>query len=444
MVTLIRHVGVSHTHRISCKTSSTQTAAKKKEETAERKEARKEMKISLLSIRVIYFYLLIHLAEQRARKISNSCNRKIDGSPCHRPDRSWQRDGVCRYKEGSYKECIAPGTKRFQLNIIAQYRSLSTLYSRVNTMYIRGTGPGLSWERALKMKRSARAVDIWSVQINYIVDSDGLPCLNSMHCTLNQKALEFRIYKDELGQQDMKGPNFYIPLPLSNSLFGSVSYRTPSVTVHPWFTSETVSVQPFQFELSYYLFSVGFTINCRLVYPPSFYENARKKYPLVILFDFSPHLNPGLEYLYVHEASVEEAVILMIEPPYINVLFMTPFKTHYELYCQGESEDCSSCQTCWVENRRDPCNSEEFIAKSRRCLTLKKREGHGTNFIDSIEKEVILRAQELSGNRLLFDPPRHRVSMIAHTDLAVLAFQAALTRPHLIQNVAVFSPRYSN
>ena len=395
-----------------------------------------------LILYAVSLYLLIDLVEPRARKISNVCYQKVDGVSCHPPDKSWQLDGVCVFESESNQECIAAGTQRFQLNIIAKYRSLSSQYNgKVSNMYIRGSGPGLSWEKSIKLRKSARSIDTWSTQINYIVDSDGLPCLNSTHCTLNQRAFEFRIYQDNLGKLGMKGPNFYVSLPVSNSLFGAVSYRTPSVTVFPWFISESVSSVPFQHDLSLYLFTDFITLNCRLIYPPSFHENIRKNYPLVILFDSSPHLGPLLEYLFVHEASVEESVILMIEPPYLNKYFMTPFQTHYDLFCQGSNPDCSGCQTCWVDDRAEPCTSEEFIAKSRRCLTLTYRQGWGTNFMRSIENELILKAQEMAWNRLLFDPPRHRATMIGHTDFAVMVFHAAVTRPDLVQNVAMFSPR---
>lgn len=395
----------------------------------------------------VSLYLLINPVESRARRISNVCFEKVDGASCHQPDKSWQLDGVCVFESESNQKCIAAGTQRFQLNIIAKYRSLSSEYrGRVTNMYIRGSGPGLSWERSLRMRKSAKSIDTWSTQINYIVDSDGLPCLNSTHCTLNQRAFEFRIYQDDLGKLGMKGPNFYVSLPVSNSMFGAVSYRTPSVTVFPWFISESVTSRTFQYDLDLYLFFDYLILNCRLIYPPSFHENIRKNYPLVILFDSSPHLGPLLEYLFVHEASVEELVVLMIEPPYwnkpyMNKYFMTPFHTHYDLSCQGSDPDCSECQTCWVEDRSEACTSEEFIVKSRRCLSLAYRQGWGTSFMRGVENDLVLKAKQMTSNRLIFDPPRHRATLIGHTDFAVTIFYAAVTRPDLVQNAAMFSPR---
>lgn len=397
----------------------------------------------LLLISLLFFTIKVVIVESRI--ISEECITKVDGSSCRSIDRSWQRDGVCQYKAGSYERCVAPDTRKVELLIIARHRSLSLRQGpAVKDMYIRGTGPGLSWENSIKMSKSATAIDVWSLKLSYTIDSDGLPCIESTHCTLNQQALEFRIYKDSFGSQGMKGPNFYIHLPsISNSILGAISFRIPSVTVYPWFNGEVITERSFTMKASPLLIpvqeEVGF--NCTLLYPPSYNENVRKKYKLVIIYGRSNYYRPLLEYLFVHEGSVNEVVVLMVDPIAGHQYSMLPFN-NYELQCQGTSlQECSSCQTCWVTNRLYTCEKEEFIAKSKRCLFFKSMEGIGDYLLESTIAELTQKVQEYVSTRLLYDPPKHRLTLIGHTDMGVSVFSKAITNPEYIQYVASFSPR---
>lgn len=389
-----------------------------------------------------YFLLISVLTE--ARVISRTCIQRTDGSRCRPIDRPWQHDGVCQFKYGVYERCVAPDTRTIELFITARYRSLIIQSGPfVNDMYIRGTGPGLSWEKGIKMSKSATAIDVWTAKLSYMVDSDGLPCLISTHCSLNQQALEFRIYKDSFGKDGMKGPNFYIPLPISDSISGSASFRVPSVTVYPWFNGETVTSTSFQFLIPSEVASTikPITANCTLLYPPSFNENIRKKYPLVVILGTSNHYKPLLEHLFLHEASVEEVAVLMVNPLDDDFHNMLPFPSSVELHCQGADWNCSSCQTCWAANRADPCEKEEFITKSKLCLYRKWLLGLGETFLELIERDLIAKTKVYMTNRLLYDPPRHRLTLMGHTDMGVTVFNEAIISPHIVGNVACFSPR---
>ena len=150
-----------------------------------------------------------------SRILANLCS--ADGKRCHGVGKPWQHDGICQ-RTSTGTQCIAPSTRTMKLGITAIYRSLRIKSKKtlVRNMYIRGSGPGLSWEQSIKMKKSAITVDQWRVELDYTVNSDGITCLSPTHCSHNQRALEFRIYTDESGSNSMKGPNFFVPLPISS------------------------------------------------------------------------------------------------------------------------------------------------------------------------------------------------------------------------------------
>ena len=401
------------------------------------------------AVKIILVLLLFHKPFiSEGRIVSETCFQKVDGSRCHSPLHPWQHDGVCIYNPKTKKgRCIAPDTHRFKLSLVARYRSLSIRDrggTPVKNMYIRGSGPGLSWEKPLKMDKSAKAIDIWTAHLSYRVDSDGLPCLLSSHCSLNQQALEFRIYKDELGQKPMKGPNFYIPLPASQSLHGAISFLQPKLTVYPWFHKKKVTSKSFEFFMSSHLLGKKEPVNCTLLYPPSFKENVRKHYPLVIILGINGYYKPLLEHLFVHEASIEEVIILMIDSPSEvkrNKKILLPFKSSVEFQCKV-GDQCDDCQTCWAQKRVEPCDKDEFIGKSKRCLVTRYLKGMAEPFMDSIQHELVVKVQEMTANRLKYDPPRQRITLMGHTDMAVMVFHAALTKPEIFGNVACFSPRF--
>jgi hypothetical protein len=298
------------------------------------------------------------------------------------------------------------------------------------------------------MNKSAKAVDKWTADISYTVNSNGLPCVKIDHCALNQKALEFRLYQDTFGNEGMKGPNMYITLPISNSITGTISFRAPEISVYPWFYKNRITTKSFTFTTSEEVASTKLTVSCILLYPPSFNENIRKKYSLVIMLGISKEIIPLLEYLFVFETTVDEVFVLLMEHSPQNDaekrITLLPFNSTVELRCLHENDipGCVvNCQNCWHPNRKDPCEKQEFIDQSKRCLMRRYFSGIGEPFMESIIEELIVKVQDYAGNRLEYDPPRQRVTLMAHTDLSVLALHTALLQPNVIGSVACFSPR---
>ena len=404
----------------------------------------KSLKISQAGMLVFILVLsAISAPTEGKRKLTSTCQTKKDGSHCHHSSKPWQHDGTCYYNK-KRQECAAPDTQYFELKVVVHYRSLSAKArgKPVKDMYIRGYGPGISWDKSIKMMKSAKAVDIWTAKISYKSDSDGLTCLRLTYCTLNQNALEFRINTNDLGTESMKGPNFYIPLPVSKSQKGSVSFFTPQVNVYPWFNQNFITTKSFKFNMSPHLLRYTMEVKCDLLYPPSFNENIRKHYPLIIILGRSKYYTHLLEYLFVHEASVEEAVILMVDPPsdYKNIT-MLPFSSTRDLQCKGSST-CDDCQSCWVKKRSEPCDREEFILKAKKCLLNKYLGGIGEAFMESVLNELIVKVQEMTTNRLKYDPPNKRITLISSEEMGVLVFHTAITRPDIVENVACFSPKF--
>ena len=402
-------------------------------------------------LRLLLLLTICCTPSNQTRIISSSCTtNNEDGSRCKPLEQTWESDGVCKYDASrNTGTCIGPKTRKLKLTVVIRYRSLSTR-SRggppIIDMYMKGSGPGLSWDSTLKLNRSGRAVDRWTAELPYWVDSNGLPCVNIRHCTLNQFALEFRLYRDSFGNQPMNGPNFFIPLPLSDSITGAVSFRSPEVNVYPWFYRDKIRNVSFTFTMSEEIATRDMSVQCSLLYPPSFSENVRKSYPLVIMFGISIYYTPLLEYLFTYEGSVEELVILMIDLPTDSELRrmfnFLPFSSNSELSCRSEdSASCYDCQSCWVPTRAEACERDEFVSRIAPCLTLKSRSGIGEPFMESIIKELIGKVQEMTSNRIRYDPPRERVTLMAHADLSVLVTHTAVTQPDIVGNVACFSPR---
>ena len=400
----------------------------------------------LLLIIFIALLLLCRVEGARLKVLAKKCID--DGSRCHASGRPWQHDGVCRYPASKKRlMCLAPESRKIKLTVIVRYRSLrikKPTDTPVKHLYIRGSGPGLSWEKSIKMKKSAMAVDMWKAELEYTMDSDGLPCLSSTHCTYNQRALEFRVYTDEMGVYTMKGPNFYIDLPLSRSLLGAANFLTPEVKVHPWFHQTEITPKDFSMQMQFRLVGSNNKLKCSILYPPSFHENIRKHYPLVILLmpqAQSKYVIPVLEHMFVHEATVEEAVVVTVEADKRTACHYHPFYQSFQPRCK-QKPPCHDCQQCWDPERSEPCDGSEFKVLTRKCLWMATCKGIGGPLLDGIQHEVIPKIMEMTAGRLNVNYPQNRVTIIGFGYAGVLACYAAITRPAVFGNAACLSPKF--
>ena len=360
------------------------------------------------------------------------CPTLEDGSRCF--GRPWQHDGVCFYDRG-VSECVSPVALKYHFRIEAKYLPTSTKSVRLpKRMFLRGSGPGLSWEKSIEMKESPIEHNTWTVDVQYTSDFNSLLCKNSSECSLNQGALEFRVYTDEQAIREMKGPNFYFPLPISNSLEGSEGFKVPAITVYPWFNRESARSMDIEYQ----------QLKGRLVFPPSFDENAHRRYPLVVMLEDDYHYIPLFEFLLAHTRVVEEVILLLIKPNELNVLrdkrsSILPFDS-MNLECK--THDCIGCQVCWSSKIAEPCDREEFITRSRRCLFFRRSKGVGERLLIDIIYKLAEDVKRITRDRVKFDPPKERITLIGYGEEAVTAFMMGLTRPDLVKNVASLSPKF--
>ena len=397
------------------------------------------------------FFFVFKLTEGGENyRLLGKCIGKLDGTPC--TGNGGQVDGMCALVPTASNirtlMCVSPKKQYFQFTVAARYypetRKIQGT-SPVKKLFMRGSGPGLSWVESVEMRKSATALNTWTADIQYQSSSEGLSCKSLSHCSLNQRALEFRIYKDMLAEEDMLGPNFYLPLPLSNSLKGSGLFLKPRVTVYPWFNSKQSYIKPLEYSFHSDFLGEEVKLLATIVCPPSFRENILKTYPLVILLENGKHYIPQFEYLSVHTGIVEESVVLIVDP---DTLLKNTRKGNYSILpydsfsMRCKSNDCKKCQVCWDSNRAEPCDKDEFIFRSKRCLYLKYSRGTGKVLLTDIILTLISKANAETDNRIRFDPPRERITLIGHGEQAVAAFVLGLSRPDLIVNVAALSPKF--
>lgn len=397
---------------------------------------------------IFIFYLINVLLLVGARNVGR-CRplRGPEGIRCTGPDANWQRDGTC-IEDGRKMVCEVPDTRNFRFRLVAELQEKGS--QTIENLWVRGSGPQLSWDKPRQLRQSAGSGEnSWSIDISYTSDSDGIPCPDNLHCTFNQKALELRFYKSELKSDDMKGPNFYIPLPISNSMEGTVSFISPRVEVFPWFDSTTVRVERFQLSCSSIICNINSPVTSTILYPPSFNSNIYKKYPLVLMFGAKEAtlIIPQLEHMYAYEATIEEAVVVSIHylgpapfctfNPYDQILSTAETGTIWR--CRLGDIDCYHCQNCWDYQRPIKCSRREFLSKARNCLERRPCKGAAGDILDFIELTLLPELQERTMNRLKLDFPRQRISVIGYSGTGLFACHAALSRPFYYGNAACMS-----
>lgn len=392
---------------------------------------------SLLARAVLVFSLLtLLLPSSIESRTVGSCKKQL--SKCR--GKKWHHDAVCNFD----KQCLVVSEREFAFKVVAKMRSLETgkeVGKKARSLWMRGSGPGLSWDKPVELRRSGSSVDSWKTDIKYRSSSDALLCTTGDNCFANQRAVEFRLYRDQMGKEDMLGPNFYVELPLSESMKGAANFLMPSVTVYPWFDGDIV-VREFNIESSLHVTGQpgAFKTTLDVLYPPSFHHNIRKRYPLVIYLGYSAEaFAPLLEYAFIHEAHTREALVVGLRPlkqspPYTR---LSPYRDSHEWQCKSSPCNIQRCATCWLPRTRSACDKSEFIYQAKQCLKPERLTSYGEEVLDFIEMDIIPKLREVSQERVMVDFPRQRISIFGDFDGAsLLACYAAVTRPHVYQNAA--------
>lgn len=388
--------------------------------------------------------------------IVGKCSKSRKSNRCSGANAFWQYDGICiDSRDTTPPTCHVPEMRRFSSKLVATVVPLLNTPGAVpiRELWARGAGPGLSWERSVKMTKVKDGY--WVLSISYDYDSNALLCLKESRCSLNQKALEFRVYRDEHGLDGMLGPNIYIPLPISNSISGHSGFSPPYVFSYPWFDGKRVLVKNFRFynafiKEKWFSPKVYFTA----FYPPSYEHNTFKHYPVVITFgsNLEKMLVPLLESMYVHESNIEEAFVFALHtlhhgPPYcvfnpFIVLGPNAPGGHTKIFsCPKKiSETCYECMTCLDPHRTELCDAKEFSDQAARCGYVRSDcYGYGDTILDNIENIILPEMSVRTMGRLKIDYPKDRISIIGIDGAGLLACYAALSRPMVYKNAGCMS-----
>lgn len=92
------------------------------------------------------------------------------GEACREEGKPWQRDGVCvaAARRGA-GECVVPDSRSFKLTLVAEVLRLKTELPgarEVRNLWVRGSGPGLSWQRGARMKKTKEGE--WQLHLEYL------------------------------------------------------------------------------------------------------------------------------------------------------------------------------------------------------------------------------------------------------------------------------------
>lgn len=385
-------------------------------------------------------------------KVLGSCRGSPDLARCTLLQKPFHLDGVC-YKE----KCMIPDPVQHRYAISVRY-SLHSNTSGEQTLrevWLRGSGPGLTWDRPIRMHKFE---DEWRFEYTYTSDSFDRTCTRLNHCALIQRAVEFRVYKDEQGRMGMLGPNYYFRLPLSHSTQSSNS-PSPLHTIHvyPWFHNKRFHEQYYSFLTYNPVFSrkkgnwrsdegLKPAAGMGIYYPPSFYENKYRTYPLVLVagtYTLSTRLSLSyLEYAMVEEGSLEEVVIAVLPPiAYRGTLEECSVSPYENYWFRCKSRGCEDrCLTCADPLRLEPCEPSQFRRQLSSCTGAVPCGQNAEEFLDMIELHVFPLIQEVTQSRVHLDYPRHRATITGYRTGGLFACWAALRRPDLFQNVACLSP----
>jgi hypothetical protein len=386
--------------------------------------------------------------------VVGGCSKDRTSNRCNGANAFWQYDGIC-IDDDMASTCHVPDTWRFSFKLVAAIdQRLNTSGTiQITDLWIRGAGPKLSWKNPTKMTKVQEGH--WTLDINYIYDSNALLCLKEFRCSLNQKALEFRVYRDEHGMDGMLGPNLYIPLPISDSNSGSLEFTPPLVFAYPWFDGTQVMTKIYSFDNPLHFNDPN--IQATVFYPPSFQHNLFKRYPVVITFGHKTGvklLGPLLKSMFIHESSIDEAFIVAVDSKHpapfcmynvFTVLEANPTVPgeNYVYKCRSSDSACTTCLTCFHPDRAELCDAKEMRHQMKRCGV---RRYHckclGDARLDNIENVLIPELSVRTLGRIMVDFPKDRVSIIGLDGTGLLACYAALSRPLVYKNAGCMSASF--
>ena len=400
--------------------------------------------VSSCSVVLSLLFAVTTLMGPSSSAIVGECSKKRKSNRCTGINAFWQYDGICIDEPGDTKlpTCHVPQSRKFSFKLVASVVQIPNITNPLRRLWVKGSGPGLSWEKSREMTKVKEGY--YTLPIEYVYDSNALLCLKESRCTLNQRALEFRFYRDVHGVDGMLGPNIYVPLPISDSISGHADFSPPYVFSYPWFDGRTVLTRTLHIRsrpnTGPY---VGSRVRFTVFYPPSYRYNTLKRYPVVIVFGVNlEHLIVRLlESMFVDESVIEEAFVFGYQskygPPYCEyspflVLDESPYIYGGMRKYKCGTEECEECMNCLHLDRSELCDAKEFVSQALLC-GIKHGYCHarGNAVLDNIETTLLPKMAVLTMGRIMVDFPKDRITIIGLDGGGLLACYAAISRPQV-------------
>ena len=435
-------------------------------------------------IYVVVYLFILGSTPTILSMIIGGCQETPDYSRCSYSDDIISLDGICQ--RGN---CIVPDPVKLSYTIAVNYAS-----SQKNpdlAFWIRGTGPGLTWDKPVKMMieelddgwmystddgEEHHLMDLlngptriyynrWLFHFEYTMDVFAVACIRPEHCVFNQNALEFRVYKDRIGSLDMIGPNYYYKLPIIDDDNGNTIeiypyFKKPSILEYSQFETISFTTDFFFFKRYPPDLHSGVNINPSeitkdysfdIIFPPSYHSDLLhiRTYPVVIVLTPSLKRTEAIKlastYLYhtqAVESSVKEMIIVAV-PAYNNQLScsLSPYKSPYFVHNHGSTTD-KTCTHCNDPLRLEPCEKATFQRDLRRCSGFFDCGYGGKDLLELLTKEVIPKIRSETKGQAQVNYPTDRLTIIGYKEGGLLACYAGLMKPEVFDNIGCLSATF--
>ncbi|XP_052769356.1 uncharacterized protein LOC128209375 [Mya arenaria] len=340
------------------------------------------------------------------------------------------KSGMCLH--GTCYTHVDPETRHLSILVTAQYPANTLQAHGGRSLYMRGNGLGLSWNKGIEMGRSSK--DTWSMRFNYKSTPKGFqcePCYGD--AVLPNKLLQFRILVDD--HNDMMGANFALKLPVSAA---SAYFKSkPEFVFHPWFYTNSGSLSNLTVASQY----IGGRRDVAVWRPPSFLENPFKSYPVVIVFDVGPNEAESFKYIFdelVYPTQVSQEAIVVAFGDYKiqnRHTLMTPsMSVDYECI-NGTFEDM--CGFCLPDF--STLNATHFLQLMiNKCGKRTTVGGLGEQTLDFLINEAMPEANRSSSGRI--QPGRYGI--LGYSLGGLMSCHAAWTRSAVFSFAACMSPSF--
>lgn len=377
---------------------------------------------------LFFFALLARLPAGQSKTLvepSRCTESKNDGGVCEKEGMS----GVC-----FGEECFiaSPSERKFIVKVRYPANNPHFIASQPNptTLWLRGNGLGLTWNKGKQMKKSTET-DTWEHLLEFTIHS----ALWSTHTT-NKDPLgrfEFRVYLED--RVDMLGANFILPLPPSTNTVDT-SDDVPSIWFYPWFYSKTGTLIE---NRRIYSPDLKQTRNITVYKPASFTENTYKKYETLFVNDGQrlKFMVTQVDNLAVTQSLLKEVLLIGVVNDFVERTHLLAPSNGSDVMCKvgNHSNMCNDCLLCISADSR--CSYQKLIADYRRCYRWVPIPSiQGQRYLDFIQNTLIPDSQ----STYRASPGAANVGIMGFSFGGLVACHAIWTRPQTFGSAACMSP----